>query len=125
VVNAFCLETAVLQDRPEDTVTWQSLFVTREDNVHSSKLKARMIIVSLLAAFLAVMSTSMTASATSPNSEPAASTSVDGGNPDSEDVGQNSDSASCLPPGAGCSVRHDNCCGACVPIIGGGIGTCG
>jgi hypothetical protein len=92
--------------------------------VKSSKLKARMIIVSLLAAFIAVMSTSMTASAISPNEEPAAPASVDGANLDAEETAPDSESLGCLPSGAGCSVRHDNCCSGCIPVIGGQIGTC-
>lgn len=93
--------------------------------MNSSKPKARMLIASLLATFIAVMSTSMTASAIGTPAEPAASGTVEGAIQESEEIGPDSDAASCLPAGAGCHVNYDNCCGGCVLIIGGVAGVCG
>ena len=85
--------------------------------MNSSKLKARLIIVSLLAAFIAVMLTSMTASATGSNADPAALTPADSANPDSEAIEPESDNA-CWPTGTACSIFNDQCCFNCQPLVG-------
>jgi hypothetical protein len=86
--------------------------------VNASKTRARLIIASLFAAFLAVMSTSMTASATSSNAGPEAPEPGDRANLDVEEVAPDSESSACLPDGAGCSIIFDRCCGGCLPLVG-------
>jgi hypothetical protein len=89
----------------------------KEDTVNASRQKPRMIIVTLLATFIAVMSTSMAASAHNSDAEPAAPVSAGGADLDSDEIGPDSDANACLPDGSACTIVNDRCCGGCLPII--------
>lgn len=83
--------------------------------MNSSKLKTALIIGSLLVAFIAVMSISMTASATSSPVDSAVSAETV--TQDCE-VEPESDSSQCWPDGTACSIFNDQCCGSCDVLIG-------
>lgn len=111
---------SLIDDRVELARLGHVVRIDKEQTLNSMKRNARprLILVSLLAAFIAVMSTSMAAGAVGLEVEKAAPAPVDGASSDSEDVRSDADSDACDPNGTACTIFNDTCCGTCQPLVG-------